>query len=569
LNLNAKQIPVQGRLIEGNRLKFNLTNSITTDFSLSEIADYATHSAMVEYLPTGVDIFNNVIIASLDLDFSFDSLVPLLFSITCNPSVSEWSIINNFTSLKNLGVVISSKYSPRNQDQLNLSFGRNIHGTLHIGRDYNIIIYFQGRNFWELTIIPANSNILPGLSELAELAGGDNLKTTVQNGLNAIGLGEISIQGVSIGFDLQSKKLSYMSMRSQIAVAGVKVNLFTRLPNFEFAGSKSQDSSISLKALIQHYFIQAEDFPELDITEFVFTAYPSESSYTIHTIIEDVWEFKIASSSIAIAELELELTKSGNSISGSITASLMVAGVSIFILALANSPENRGNGWQFEGKTGTGNEIHLGTLINELATKFGTDTTLPSSVSDLIIENLGVSFNTKTKDFTFTCESKFPIDSKQIDITVNINITQQLDGFYKNTFDGHITIGSLKFALIFDTNQNSTNLLTAYHDEQTVKIKDLIGYTDTTLPSSVSDLIIENLGVSFNTKTKDFTFTCESKFPIDSKQIDITVNINITQQLDGFYKKHFDGHITIGSLKFALIFDTNQNSTNLLSCLPR
>jgi hypothetical protein len=104
-----------------------------------------------------------------------------------------------------------------------------------------------------------------------------------------------------------------------------------------------------------------------------------------------------------------------------------------------------------------------------------------------------------------------------------------------------------------------------YHDEQTVKIKDLIGYTDTTLPSSVSDLIIENLGVSFNTKTKDFTFTCESKFPIDSKQIDITVNINITQQLDGFYKKHFDGHITIGSLKFALIFDTNQNSTNLLA----
>lgn len=193
----------------------------------------------------------------------------------------------------------------------------------------------------ELTIIPANSNILPGLSELAELAGGDNLKTTVQNGLNAIGLGEISIQGVSIGFDLQSKKLSYISMRSQIAVAGVKVNLFTRLPNFEFAGSKSQDSSISLKALIQHYFIQAEDFPELDITEFVFTAYPSESSYTIHTIIEDVWEFKIASSSIAIAELELELTKSGNSISGSITASLMVADVSIFILA--NSPENRGN----------------------------------------------------------------------------------------------------------------------------------------------------------------------------------------------------------------------------------
>ena len=95
LNIKAKQIPVQGRLIEGNRLRFNLTNSITTNFSLAEIADYATHSAMVEYLPTGVDIFNNVIITALDLSFGFNNEGSTLFSITCSPSVSEWLIINN------------------------------------------------------------------------------------------------------------------------------------------------------------------------------------------------------------------------------------------------------------------------------------------------------------------------------------------------------------------------------------------------------------------------------------------------------------------------------------------
>jgi hypothetical protein len=33
----------------------------------------------------------------------------------------------------------------------------------------------------------------------------------------------------------------------------------------------------------------------------------------------------------------------------------MVVDVSVFIIA--KSPENRGNGWQFEGKTATGNEI--------------------------------------------------------------------------------------------------------------------------------------------------------------------------------------------------------------------
>lgn len=167
------------------------------------------------------------------------------------------------------------------------------------------------------------------------------------------------------------------------------------------------------------------------------------------------------------------------------TLTLIKAGVELFLLANYQND----NGWDFQGSTGYGQKIPIRKLIDDITNLFGTDTTLPSSVSDLIIENLGLSFNTKTKDFTFTCESKFPIDSQKIDITVNINITQQLDGSYKKHFDGHITIGSLKFALIFDTDQTSTKFLAAYHHDQTIKIQDLIGYIDFQLKEDIPEVL--------------------------------------------------------------------------------
>jgi hypothetical protein len=165
------------------------------------------------------------------------------------------------------------------------------------------------------------------------------------------------------------------------------------------------------------------------------------------------------------------------------TLTLINAGVELFFLANYQND----NGWYFQGSTGYGQKIPIRNLINDITNLFGTDTTLPSSVSDLIIENFGLSFNTKTKDFTFTCESKFPINNQEVDITVNINITQQQDGSYKKHFDGHITIGSLKFALIFDADKTSTNFLAAYHDEKTVKIKDLIGYLDPQLKDEIPE----------------------------------------------------------------------------------
>lgn len=501
LNIEDELIPVRGKLTEGNRLDFNLIQSTKTHLSFTEIADYVNYSSMREYLPLETEIFNSVIITALNLNFGFDNSTTTELSIACKPDVREWSIIPNFVSLKNLELLVSSKCSTWTKDRFILSSGGNINGTFYIGQKYDITIYFQNKSFCELNLVPINGSILPELSELAVFSGGESLNTTVQNTLEQLGLEEISIKGVNIGLDLQSKSLSYLSLASQIVVAGITIDLFTRLPDFEFAGSKSKNSVISLKTLIYYYFGYAENIPDLNITEFVFTAYPSTKSYAIHTIIEDVWDLTSSKKLIAITELEMSLVKSSDNIDASITASISIADINIFISA--DSPDDIKNGWNFEGKTATNDDIKLETIINDLAAKFKIDKIISSTISDLIIRNIKISFNTKTKDFTFTCESELSIDGKQVDIAVAIDIQQQQDGSYNKYFSGHINISGLQFALIFDKDENSKSFVAAYHDpnDTPIEVRDLVGSISSELQHDIPS------GLSFSLKDALFLYS--------------------------------------------------------------
>lgn len=201
------------------------------------------------------------------------------------------------------------------------------------------------------------------------------------------------------------------------------------------------------------------------------------------------WKIPIAGNkSLILEDLQINLEKyieeHDRGILVIINCLFNIANLNVFLEA--TNANTSSLGWTFEGNTEPKQAIPIGTLIKDIVTLFG-DVSLPSAIEELTIQNLGISFNTKTKNFTFTCEGELPIDSKQIYITVNINIIQQQDGSYKKHFDGHITIGSLKFALIFDTDQTSTKFLAAYHDDQTIKIKDLIGYIDSQLKEDIPE----------------------------------------------------------------------------------
>ena len=77
------------------------------------------------------------------------------------------------------------------------------------------------------------------------------------------------------------------------------------------------------------------------------------------------------------------------------------------------------------------------------------------------------------------------------------------------------------------------------------------------LPAAIANLIVDNLHVSFNTESKDFTYFCECEFPIDGDaKVAMTVTIAITNRNDS-YEKEFGAHIevNVANLSAPLIFD--------------
>ena len=165
-----------------------------------------------------------------------------------------------------------------------------------------------------------------------------------------------------------------------------------------------------------------------------------------------------------------------------IAAELAIAGVPLNLDANYN-----GDGWQFNGSTGPGQAIPIGpaaqspedaqpTLAEELGNIFG-EVPLPAAIEDLTIQNLAVSFNSETKDFTFTAESQFLVDGQAVEIVVTIEITRQEDNSFLKQFGGYITVGDLQFNLLFSQDKTAKTLLAAYNNpnRDAIKVKNLVG----------------------------------------------------------------------------------------------
>ncbi|NEP08382.1 MAG: hypothetical protein F6K34_28645 [Okeania sp. SIO4D6] len=135
-----------------------------------------------------------------------------------------------------------------------------------------------------------------------------------------------------------------------------------------------------------------------------------------------------------------------------------------------------------------------------------------------------LQLNSKTKDFTFTCESKFPIEGKEVDITVTINITRQEDDSFKKDFGGHITIGDLQFALIFDTDAKSKTFLAAYRDtnDTEISVKNLIGSISSTLKNDIP----EGLTISLKDALFAYSKKTQTNFLLG---LDIGSGINLSK----------------------------------------
>jgi hypothetical protein len=141
---------------------------------------------------------------------------------------------------------------------------------------------------------------------------------------------------------------------------------------------------------------------------------------------------------------------------------LKLAGVFIYISAEHDAGLD---GLQFEGRI-VSQTLGIAEVIDDLNKLFGIPDEVPSAIKEFTIKALKVSFNTHSKDFTFTCDGDLKIEGgNEMKGTITIDLKHRQDGSFSTHFSGQITIGDdVQFALIFDSSDTEQLLAATYHD---------------------------------------------------------------------------------------------------------
>lgn len=294
------------------------------------------------------------------------------------------------------------------------------------------------------------------------------------------------------------------------------INVVARWPDFAISGNLAEGQNIKIGQLLRELNLPLADLPqgndELVIDKLAFSAEPTTTPkrYTFSINITNLWLFPLpGNTTLTIDELSFFIDYTGpsadttsDSIHGStsntavtLLGKLTIADVDLTMVANHVSADS---GWDFAGSTGTGQQIPIGSLIDFLVKKFGAISP-PTEISNLTIENLRLTFNTRSKDFTFSGETQLPIgaDPQQtVDAIIVIEIRHQTDGSFSKRFSGQFEVAELAFDLIFESERQTTTtasqaLVAAYRDPKghPVNIDDLInlvGLDDVTTGLSIT-----------------------------------------------------------------------------------
>lgn len=248
-------------------------------------------------------------------------------------------------------------------------------------------------------------------------------------------------------------------------------------PSKQFYLGLDTQTPVKIADFVADLGAPSDGIPDLTINELSTEFNLDTEEFAARVDVSGTWEII---SNVELNALRFKIYGQG-AYSCEIAAEFAIAGIALNLEA-----DYDGDAWQFNGSTGEGQAIPIGpaaqptedgqpTLAEDLGNIFG-DVPLPPAIEDLTIQNLAVSFNSKTKDFTFTAESQFLVDGQAVDITVIIEITRQEDKSFHKEFGGYITVGDLQFNLLFTQDKTAKTLLAAYNNpnREALKVKRLI-----------------------------------------------------------------------------------------------
>lgn len=287
-----------------------------------------------------------------------------------------------------------------------------------------------------------------------------------------------------------------VSFQGIVNIAGIVLDVHAQVPDFEVVGQLSNTvAAPNLSVLITNLLGAPSRLPgNITVTDLAFTAHPSRRNYSFAISVDSDW---VVGGSATIGALLFEVVYEG----GNSAALTTIVAKGFFTIAaidvlVAAQYQSDSAGWHFSGATGPGQDIPIGQLMADLGDRFGISPAFPLALAGLMVKNVQMHFDTTSSDATFSCELKFPVEGRELDLTLDIALTH-VDGKYEKTFKGTLLLADRQFDLDFDTGGDTTTFWGDYENTggQALAVGDLVALlsTDAGLQAAVQ-------GLEFNLK---------------------------------------------------------------------
>ena len=420
-------------------------------------------------------------------------------------------------------------------------------GTFSIGStDLPVFVEGQSGN-WLIGLQPGSSITLPSLSDLIGLGNQPDLANALPAGLRTLpgitisdflvdfnpSAGAVTLLQFSVAsaaswtiipdfFVIQSLSLALTvenvtdSTKRQVsgAVRGAFVlgDLFVQCSvekaptdtNWTVTATLIPGETLTLKSISDNLFkgtiaVPAK-IPALLFDQITLTVVPATKSFTFLGQSTTPWHLtdKLTVNTFSLT-FSRDPSKTTHSIGGALKTSLRIASVDLALSASLN--DSPAGGWTFKGQTGKDQTVTFGALVADLSRLFGVQ--LPAAVSGMTLSNIGLSYNTASKDFSFTCDGSIPVHGKTAAFTLMVDLKHYGSNDYVLAASGRLTVSGLIFDVIFDKDATKMIFVASYQD--TTGKDTNVG---TLLSEVTTDTTLSDIGrnISFNLKDALFAY---------------------------------------------------------------
>jgi hypothetical protein len=234
LHADPVTVPVTGELTEDGALRCVLGAGGHPPQSLADLVALLSGAPPARGLPAAWPFTTGLTIDRLDLLERGGPAPQTTLTLELGAAV-DWVVVPDRLVLRSVGLILTRTQRSDPYGITTAEFAARLHATLTVGRDVTVAVDIGSPEPWQLLVLPADGT-LPSLADIAGFIGGTGLQEAVRAGTQAVGLGEIGIDVVRVGFDPYIPALRNAVITGHVMLAGVRIDVEVQLPRFRFTG---------------------------------------------------------------------------------------------------------------------------------------------------------------------------------------------------------------------------------------------------------------------------------------------------------------------------------------------